>query len=388
MAGYLFGLDSIESLEECIELGIYSTRISSPTSEVWKAHQEGTFADYSSMQAGDNVYFFIKRKIYGIGKLINISNDCKFLNYPDADAPLDKQYAQIQSTLLYDYGEESVNFRFICVFEPSPMFFRNGIDMDDVLASSPTRFKILRTFWKLSFIKFSDEENQAFKDIILQRNYKFILNPLPESVYDSNYLQTHENLNEKLALGNYSLKISPFLDTISDGKYIRHEMAIEAALIFQISRLHDETIAVFGRWDFISHQVVASPFKPVDYMDKMDIFGYSYIEDQRPTIAKYLVIELKKANAFEQDLLQLMKYIDWVKEEYSLGDYTRIEGFLVAFDFEHECINNLKKNVERNFIYGVRPSIPDTWRNVKLVKYSYNEHTELLDFEIIADANE
>ena len=39
--------------------------------------------------------------------------------------------------------------------------------MDEVLSSAPEKFKILRVFWKLSFIKFSDTENQAFKDIIL-----------------------------------------------------------------------------------------------------------------------------------------------------------------------------------------------------------------------------
>jgi hypothetical protein len=32
--------------------------------------------------------------------------------------------------------------------------------------------KFKRAFWKLSFIKFSDEENQAFKNILLRRNIK------------------------------------------------------------------------------------------------------------------------------------------------------------------------------------------------------------------------
>lgn len=26
----------------------------------------------------------------------------------------------------------------------------------------------------------------------------------------------------------------------------------------------------FGTWDYVSHQVAASPFKPIDYMDKND----------------------------------------------------------------------------------------------------------------------
>ena len=33
---------------------------------------EGTLADYMSMKPGDNIYFFCKRRYYGIGELISI----------------------------------------------------------------------------------------------------------------------------------------------------------------------------------------------------------------------------------------------------------------------------------------------------------------------------
>lgn len=66
MAGYIFTLDSFESLEEIIRSGVYSTKIKIPKNNNWGKHHEGTFADFLSMSAGDNVYFFIKRKIYGV----------------------------------------------------------------------------------------------------------------------------------------------------------------------------------------------------------------------------------------------------------------------------------------------------------------------------------
>ncbi|MES1182117.1 MAG: hypothetical protein ABUL44_04910, partial [Flavobacterium sp.] len=222
---------------------------------------------------------------------------------------------------------------------------------------------------------------------LLQRNYESLIAPNDENTYATNHLEIHEAINEKLALADYSLSIAPFLNTINDGDSIGHEMAIEAALIFQISSHDENATEVFGSWDYLSHQVVASPFKPVDYIDKMDIFGYSYIPTQRPTIAKYLVIELKKGTVTEQDLFQLMKYVDWVKTEYSLGDYSMINAFLVGHAFEDACITELTEKVERNFIYGVRPSTAKVWKNVKLVRYSYNENDEKLDFEITADAN-
>ena len=85
MAGYLITLSDEQSLENCIRTGTYSTILNSPRFDSWGGNHEGTFADYLSMNENDLVFFFIKRKIYGCGKLKSISGDCKFLNYQNAD---------------------------------------------------------------------------------------------------------------------------------------------------------------------------------------------------------------------------------------------------------------------------------------------------------------
>ena len=169
MAGYLFSLDHLDSLRLYTRHGVYATKLSPPAT-VWKTHHEGTFADYLTMQAGDNIYFFIQRKIYGIGKLVNVGGDCRYFNFPGGGTPRSFDYLATRKKLLWDEGEHSINQRCICLFEPDPYFFTLGIDIDDVLASKPAAFKMLRAFWKLSFIKFDDEENQAFRDIVLKRN--------------------------------------------------------------------------------------------------------------------------------------------------------------------------------------------------------------------------
>ncbi|SHF14281.1 hypothetical protein [Clostridium fallax] len=103
MAGYIMSLNNINSLTDFINKGVYSTTLKeakihkgSKNSYYWGVSQEGTLADYSSMKAGDNIYFFIKRKIYGIGVLKNIYNDCKFNNYPNADEPSIVKYKNIK----------------------------------------------------------------------------------------------------------------------------------------------------------------------------------------------------------------------------------------------------------------------------------------------------
>jgi hypothetical protein len=389
MAGFLFSLDSEESLIDSINKGIYSTRLSAPNN-VWRIHHEGTFADYCSMREGDNVYFFIDRKIYGIGTLTNINGDCKFLNYPNANLPTVQNYDEVQDQLLLDIGVNSINLRFICTFIPYPVFFRNGIDMDEILSSSPNSFKILRAFWKLSFIKFSDEENQAFKNILLRRNIDAIDNPNNGNTFDTNFQAFHNLINERTANNNlYKLSIAPFLNTIvNENGSLRHEMAVEAAIIFQLTIKHPQTTNIFGHWDYLTHQVIASPFKPIDYIDKMDIFGYRYIENQKPTLSNYLVIEIKRNAVNAQDVLQLMKYVDWVKNEYAFGDYGMIKAFIVGNEFTDDALAEFENIVERKFIYGVRPSVSATWNDVKLISYSFNEQTNLLDFQIIAEINE
>ena len=388
MAGYLFsigknnkGKPDFEALNHCINNGVYSTKMSEPKS-VWNMQQEGTFADYCSMKEGDNVYFFIDRKIYGIGKLVNINGNCKFLNYPNSNTPINPNYNTVKHELLFDYGKNSVNNRFICTFEPFPFFFKNGIDMDEILSSAPDKFKMLRVFWKLSFIKFSDTENQAFKDIILRRNINAIKNPNDNNTFKSNYHISHEKIRLKTYTNpNYQLNIAPFINTINNKNgSLKHEMAIEASLIYQLSNNLPNTRNIFGSWDYLTHQVIASPFKPVEYMDKMDVFGYKYIKSQKPTISDYLVIEIKKDEINSQDILQLMKYVDWIKNEYAYGDYSMIKAFMLGHSYTQDAIDNYVKNIERKFIKGVRPSISTEWKDVKLIQYNFNPKNNLLDF--------
>lgn len=367
MAGYVMTLDSLESLERCINTGTYSTKLNEPNGGNWRRQQEGTFADYFSMKENDNIYFFIERKIYGIGKLVTIENECKYLNYIDADLPqnfTDKEYKERKPLLSYT---TKVN-RCFCIFMPEPFFFRNGIDMDEVLNSNPTRFRMLRALWKVSFVKIDDEENQALLDIILKRNEQYIFTG--ENTYPYND-EIHEVIRRNVS-SKYQLNCNKMLSLCANRTLIKHEMAIEAALCEFLSKNNE---LIFGGWDYISHQVVASPFKAIDYMDKMDIFGYRNIEGYS-TKSRYLVIEIKKDSATEEVVGQIMKYVDWVKSEYAHGDYSMIEAYVVAYDFSEEVIEKKNNECIRNFINGYRPTISCKWDFVKFVKYSY-EYGEL-----------
>lgn len=362
MAGYIMTLDSIESLRNCIQTGVYSTRFGTPSRPQWGIPAEGTFADYYSMKAGDYIFFFIKRKIYGVGRLIDIAGDCKYLNYTSSDSPINYSKSQyMELSPLMENGE--VNNRCVCLFEPSPFFFERSVDMDEALASNPDKFRMLRAMWKLSFVKVDDEEAKALRDILLKRNEERIFSGKETFSFDKS---VHDSIEHRIKY-EHRMNAYRLLAASSEGPFVKHEMAIEAYLC---SVLGKENNTPFGQWDYVSHQVVASPFKPIDYMDKMDVFGYKYIPGF-DTISKYLVIEIKKDTAGIEVVDQIMKYVDWINQEYAHGDYSMIEAYIVAFDFPEEVIAKRDRECVRNFVKGYRPSESCTWTNVHLIRYEY-----------------
>ena len=383
MAGYIFSLDSPDSLRRYATNGVYATKLSAPTT-AWLGHHEGTFADYASMKAGDNVYFFIQRKIYGVGRLVNVGPDCKYFNFPDASLPQSFAYTSVRPEILWDESAASANQRCVCFFDPDPQFFASGVDMDDVLSSNPNSFKMLRVFWKLSFIKFDDEENQSFRDILLKRNQDVLAgSPTDAGVFE--FQPSRQQIIDRLSPQHeFDRGVTNILAACADGDRLRHEMAIEAGLIHQLSVRDEHTRAIFGEWDYLSHQVVASPFKPVDYMDKMDLFGYAYVPEFRPTRSRFLVCEIKRDLARPEDIDQLMKYVDWVKDEYSHGDYSMIRAFFVAHDFAEGVAEHKRLVGVRKYTVGVRPARSLEWDAVQLLRYAFNASSNRIEFTVQA----
>lgn len=364
MAGYVFAIgdtkDSKEAVKACVKDGVYSTFIKSLTPGPF----EGTLADYLSMKPGDNVYFFCKRRYYGVGKLISVGPDCKYCNYPDSSRYVDFEYDAIHRDLLVDYGDESAFNRWICTFEGDPAFFEEGIDTDEILVYKPDTFKMLRAFWKLSFIKLGDEENKSLKEIFLLRHQKELaagggILPVTNAV--------HRAIT-KHSLSQYLIEPAPLLRSVSTGNRLKHEMALEAAVVYDLSK--DRLQKLLGHWDYISHQVIASPFKPVDYMDKIDVFASRYLP-QTEIPCKYLTIELKKDLAGKDTIDQVLKYVDWVCNEYAYGDYGAVEAAVIAYGFETDVAGHYSAVVKRHYTMGSHPVRNEQWNGLKLIRYRY-----------------
>jgi hypothetical protein len=366
VAGYIVTMKDEQLLRECIERGAYGT-LMNPPDGYWGKHHEGTFADFAGMSPDDDIYFFHRRHVYGIGRLVEINGAVAHGNTPDAHVPQPFVDGDEPILVSNDAGKE---IRFFCTFLPTPGFFEEGVDMDDLLDSAPASFRMLRVLQNRSFVKVDDQENQALRDVILRRAFTRSgdLATAPTMPFDGG--RFHADASARLGL-DHRLAASEILVACANGSAIGHEMALEAGLVQQVARGETTTNAVLGSWDYVTHQVPASPFKPIAYMDFIDVFGYRYLPGHRPTVAQFLVAELKRAEASADDVLQLMKYVDWVKSEYAAGDYGLISAFLIAHSFDEGALAAAASDGERRYIMGRRPAEARTWRDVRLMSYEF-----------------
>lgn len=350
-----------KSLEDCVLYGIYSTSIALKSNT-----KIATRADYFGMRKGDNIYFFYNRCIYGIGKIIDINGVCCFYN-PSEEA-------------LYDGFSNVENQPFICIFEPSPFFFKEGVDMDDVLLSNPKAFKRLRFFHQRSFIQLDDTENAALKSFIIQKHEDSLTDYDSKKHFDSSEVQTtHSKIKNKFNTNPelYSLKaINVYPEGVKVQRYpdkISSEYYVEGLILDYVKTQN----RLLGYWDFMSRQYPASPSKPAEYAEYMDIFGYKYVKgyESERIISKFIIIELKSDQANKGAVLQIMKYVDWVCREFAHNDYSMIEAYIISYDADDVLLADTSlytRNYIKNIHHNNRKEIEfyeDHWNNLKYISY-------------------
>lgn len=340
------------ALNYCISNGIYSAK----TPDKGAAFI-GTLADYLGMKAGDDIFFFSERKIYGIGRLKNLNDlDCRFLISPIED-DIDE--------LIIERNPEI--HRFTCTFEPAPYFFRTGVDMDEVLTFCPEKIKALRFFSNMTFIKLDDVESEAIRNVIARKNEEY-LNPESLSAHFEFNGETHRNMENKIADNPkaYELSIFNHIQYKNNGN-VSSEYYIEGAIM---DLLRDGYKSDFlGKWDFIGRQYPASPPKPSEYEETIDLFGYRYVPGFPNAISKYLIIELKVGTINKEHIQQTMKYVDWISREYAKGDYSMIEAYTIGYDKEENIDNEISEIIDRNYILESHPIENRKWKNLRILSY-------------------
>lgn len=390
MAGYLFligGENGQEILERTIRTGCHSAFIGKKYNR-WINQFSGTMADYLSMKEGERVYFFTKRKIYGVGKMVKVAGiDCKFENFEGANSIEDFENVDVSGKALLNFGADTWKSRWFCTFEPDPAFYASGLDMDEALSSSLDAFKMLPALQGTSFTKFDDKEDEALFQAIMSKNKQTFMkgNP-PELAFRWDGGETHRKLASNPDLPKRLVSAIPLAIAkgMPQAKRLVHEGALEAILIEKLASKDPATVEVFGDVDYLNHQVIASPKKPVEFSDWMDIFGTKMVSGLNGVVNYHVLVELKDEAATLDVVDQVMKYVDWVNRDYCKGEYSLIRAFIVASDFSDDVKTHAKKFCIRNYTVGFKPSEHRLWNDLKLIKYQFDPKTQTLSLKAVA----
>lgn len=387
MAGYIFAVSKdgwTDFCEQNLAKGFFTPFALEVSEDVAQSSRKrkarnkilsATLGDFVTMKPGDNVYFLSDRKIYGIGQLVNIGADCKYDNYEGASKLLPDCFEHPDDYLT----TASTRARWVFFFEPAPHLFKKGVDMDDVLRYRPAAFRMLRAFEGLSFIKIDDEENRSLKEFISLANEQAYAT-LGESTFAFD-AATLDSLRHR-DLTPYLMHVNSALRDADNSNYVFSEMFVESFLLEQLTR---GTAEAFGQWDYLSHQLIASPFKPLKYIDKIDIFGYRFSEHYEGSpklITKYLLVELKKEKIDRAAVEQTMQYVDWICHEYASGDYSKVEAYVVGNDVARNLEAAIAEIAQRSYIMESHPVITGKWTNLHLVTYSIDEDIRFEEYHM------
>ena len=383
-SGFLIsvGKKDIEAVASLVERGVYATLVN----KNWNSAVAGTLGDYLAMRPGDNVYFFCNRTIYGVGEIIDV------LDGKQAAFEVERGVTTTKPLRTSGHNaseDEKRRERWGIAFKPAPYFFRRGIDMDDLLRTDPDAFRAVRAFWRKSFIQLDGRENAAFKAAIIRLNSDKVRRGAGAGdvfAYRPRYAAGRPTP------GAGSIKLAGLLAEKRDDKHegqLSSEMLVECGLIDALLKRTPNATDCFGEWDYVAHQVIASPFKPMVYMDRIDVFGYKWVPNfEHEVIEKYLVVEIKKDTSTNCDTVktkdyeQLMKYVDWICDEYAHGDYSMIKVYLLAADFDTDAdswcddARLISPAIARSQVIG-HDARTVHWSDVTLVRYNVDEYGEM-----------
>ena len=155
----------------------------------------------------------------------------------------------------------------------------------------------------------------------------------------------------------YDLSVFDYIKYTSHG-FVSSEYYIEGATM---ELLRNYTSEILGKWDFIGRQYPASPPKPSQYKEAMDLFGYRYVPKFQGAVSKYLVIEVKVGTINKENVEQTM--------EYAHGDYSMVQAYTIGFDKEQGIESEIQDIIERNYITDGRPVKNKKWQDLRILSY-------------------
>jgi len=284
------------------------------------------------------VFFFKDRLIYGIGEVVGDAG--ALLNYPHSAEPHPPEPRK-EDVLLSTSGWKRV--RVVIPFFPSPAFFKDGIDMDEILSSRGAGESWSLRFWEgVSFKQLGLKETRSLVEAFLRRFYR-----RPNDMIGSS--RGREELGRYIKGKGHGALSARGLVARDPGAYLtadgvfKSEKMLHAVLV--------EKLRGAGKESDIFHEVPASPPKPPRWAESIDILATKrYPGASMDFSAHYDLFEVKKESETASSLgtlnkvvSQIMRYVDFVAENYADGNYGAIDARYVARRYTERCKRAMKR---------------------------------------------
>lgn len=409
MKGYIFGLAGVDPVS-VMESGLHGVWQPPPLArdrtprdwftQGWSHPMIATFSDYTTIRPGDRVFFFADRLIYGIGRVVDAlgqSGRGSFLNYEHADRPTPPEPPQGSSVIGPADSPEWKRIRVVVPFVGDPQLFSVGIDMDEVLGSPGADAAWGLRFWQgLSFQQLGEAETRLLINVFERRFANAIGGPGAHRVdspdVDELAIRFRPDVNRPFSMRRLVAGDPPAY--LSRGAF-RHEETLHGLLIEEMG-LTAGPLGAATRLD-VFHELSASPPKPAQWADRMDVVGSRHYPgrsafDALSFSVAWDIVEAKKdvlsgsATTHDASMTQLMKYVDFVAANYAGGNYSAVSAAFVARDFGPNIIarrEELDQSAEgllsRSYVLNPREIPPTrTWASVRLLTYAWDEGSESL----------
>jgi len=393
LKGYIFSLGEGTDVLEVMRGGLFGVWQPPPArgergvttwhTREWSDAMLATFADYLTMSPGDRVFFFKDRLIYGVGEVVGDAG--ALLNYPHSAEPHPPEPRE-EDALLSTVGWKRI--RVAIPFSPSPAFFKVGIDMDEILSSRGAGESWSLRFWEgVSFRQLGPKETGSLVEAFLRRFYgrpNDVIGPSKNREELIRYIKSkgHGALSARELVAR-----DPGAYLTTDGVF-KSEKMLHAVLIDNLRKEEKESD--------IFHEVPASPPKPPRWAESIDILATRrYPGASMDLPAHYDLIEVKKdaetassLGTLNRVMSQIMRYVDFVAENYADGNYGAIEAHYVAKQYTERCKRamkrwktELKDMTTRPYVLRVGKDKLETqiWDKLRFFEYEWDDAKKYIE---------
>ncbi|MGL5548159.1 MAG: hypothetical protein ACRDD4_00430 [Culicoidibacterales bacterium] len=340
--GVFITLYDEDSLDLYLQNTIYSFLMKPETRKesLSKSRHYAILADYSAIRGEEHVFFFLKREIIYGGK-IKKGNKAAAFYLNGQTSPLGEEN---NAVLFWDESSRYQKTEKEGVFkrdnqeraQPFVIMFDKNENTGKYISSDELYFELGKynfplmsnTLQNSSFCKLIPKEVEILVNLISNSNRKKALK-----------CEKKVEIENEKTLQKFEKKHLTYTNFINEAQ-LEHTILADFSFFETTFNLKNYVLC---------RQVPMCPFKPFN-LDKVDISVYDLDNPIKEGAIPNIIIELKKDKGNKNTVIQINKYLDWLKLILSAEEFRMIKACVIASDFVKSYKNEKEQSDYSNII--------------------------------------